>query len=410
MEKNKILNEENNKKLLNLIYSVGAIAIFNMVIQFLLYPFFEQQLGSENYGVALSVISLLAITAGSCGYSVNCARLLGVEKGRTNSGDYNLILLVMGLLCSIIGVTYLFYLKIATPITCLLYIVLIFATMLRYYADVDFRISTNFFRYMIYYILISVGYTVGLVAFRFSGEWMLALILGEAAAFLYVCIRGSIFRPPFFKKTDALPFVLSSIGFLLVSSLIENLTLHADRILLLAITDDGTAVTTYYIASLVGKVIAMLTSPLNAMIISYLVRYKGDLTKKLWSVIIGVSVVLGGICFVGCMIVSPWLIGILYPDNLSEVLPYLLPAILGQIFYFVSGVLMIILLRFKGEKKQFAFNAAYAVEFFTCVTIGTLLYGLSGFVWAVLIANAIRFFAAMIWGFIGNKHQASLSE
>ncbi len=410
MEKNKLLNQENNKKLLNLVYSVGAIAIFNMVIQFLLYPRFENQLGSENFGIAQSVISLLAITAGSCGYSVNCARLLGVEKGRTASGDYNLILLVMGLLCSIIGVTYLFYLDIATPIACLLYIVLIFATMLRYYGDVEFRLNTNFFRYMIYYILISVGYTIGLVAFHFSGEWMLALILGEVAAFLYVCIRGSIFRPPFFKKTDAFPLVVSSIGFLLVSSLIENLTLHADRILLLAITDDGTAVTTYYIASLVGKVIAMLTSPLNALIISYLVRYKGGLTKKLWSVIIGVSVVLGGICFVGCMIVSPWLIGILYPDNLSDVLPYLLPAILGQIFYFVSGVLMIILLRFKGEKKQFVFNAAYAVEFFACVIIGTVLHGLSGFVWAVLIANAIRFIAAMIWGFLGNKRQASLTE
>lgn len=407
MKKNKLLNQENNKKLLNLIYSVGAIAIFNLVIQFLMYPFFERRLGAENYGIALSVISLLAITAGSCGYSVNCARLLGVEKGRTSSGDYNLILLAMGLLCSLIGVTYLVYLGIATPIVCALYIVLIFATMLRYYGDVDFRISTNFFRYMIYYILIAVGYTVGLVAFHFSGEWMLALIVGEAAAFLYVCIRGHIFRPPFFKKTEAFPLVLSSIGFLLVSSLIENLTLHADRILLLAITN-GTAVTTYYIASLVGKVIAMLTSPLNALIISYLVRYKGELTKKLWSVVITASLVLGGLCFLACMIVSPWLIGILYPDNLTEVLPYLLPAILGQIFYFVSGVLMIILLRFKGEKKQFAFNAAYAIEFFACVTVGTLLYGLSGFVWAVLIANAIRFIAATIWGFLRNKHPASL--
>ena len=421
MKESKIFNKENLKKLLNLVCSVGAIAIFNMVIQFLLYPRFEQRLGSDAFGVAQSIISLLAITAGSCGYAVNCARLLGVEKKRTVSSDYNLILLGMGLICSAIGIGYLFYLNhahpafgIATPISCLLYVLLIFATMLRYYADVDFRISTKFVRYMIFYVLISAGYVLGLIAFKFtnfSGNWMLALLVGEVAAFVFVCFGGTIFRPPFFKPTKAFPLVLSSIGFLLVSSLIDNLTLHADRILLLAITKDGSAVTIYYIASLVGKVIAMLTVPLNALIISYLVRYKGGLTKKLWFPVIAASLVLGGVALVGCLIVSPSLIDKLYrhdPDILVKVSPYLFPAILGQICYFISGVLMIVLLRFKGEKKQFIFNTGYAVEFLVCVIVGTVLYGLDGFVWAVLIANLIRFLAALIWGFVGNKRQASV--
>ena len=64
---------------------------------------------------------------------------------------------------------------------------------------------------------------------------------------------------------------------------------------------------------------------------------------------------------------------------------------------------MATLLRFKGEKKQFFFNGAYAVEFFACVAVGTVLGGLSGFVWSILIANALRFVAAVIWGFFGKK-------
>lgn len=398
-----LLSSENRTKLLNLVYSIGAAAIFNMVIQLVLYPDFERRLGSEQYGVALSVLSLLAITAGTCGYAVNCARLLSVERGYTANGDYNLILLGMGILNGIIGVAYLGYLKIASPVTVLLYLVLTVVTMLRYYSEVEFKISTDFFRYMIYYILISVGYVLGLFLFHLSDQWMLAMITGETLAVLYVAVRGTIFRSPAWKKSAHLTAVISGIGFILLSALIDNLTLHADRILLLAITGDGVAVTHYYIASLIGKVVSMLTLPVNAILLSYLVRYQGALTKKIWGVVVMVAVVFGAVCFGGCLLVSPWLIRILYPSEAEAVMPYLLPAILGQIFYFVSGVLMMILLRFKGEKKQLLFNAGYAVEFFGCVAIGTVLGGLSGFILSILIANAIRFLGTVLWGFFSRS-------
>lgn len=401
-----LFKSDNRSKLLNLIYSIGAAAIFNMVIQLLVYPDFERRMGKDAYGVALSILSLLAITAGTCGYAVNCARLLGVKKGYCQNGDYNLILLTMGALSSIIGVTYLFYLGVATPVTVGLYVLLTFSTLLRYYSEVEFRINTDFFRYMIYYILISVGYTAGLFLFHLTEQWMLALILGETLAVVYVMIRGKIYRAPLFKKTDALIPVLSSIGLIFLSALIDNLTLHADRILLLAITGDGGAVTTYYIASLIGKIVSMLTLPINAILLSYLVRYGGELTKKLWMIVSAVALIFGVISLAGCLIVSPWLIKILYPDNLADVTPYLFPAILGQIFYFISGVLMMILLRFKGEKRQLIFNASYAVIFFACVAAGTALWGLGGFVWSIVLANALRFFAALVWGFMKNKSSA----
>ena len=259
---------------------------------------------------------------------------------------------------------------------------------------------------MIYYILISVGYVAGLAIFHRSGEWMLPLIIGETLSVLFVVVCGKIYRRPFFKPTSALVPVISSIGFIFLSSLIDNLTLHADRIILLAITGDGSAVSTYYIASLIGKVVSMLTLPINAILISYLVRYRGDLSKKLWTLIALAAIALGALGFGACMLVSPIMIRLLYPDSVSAVSPYLAPAILGQIFYFVSGMLMMVLLRFKGEKKQLVFNTAYAVEFFACVAVGTVLGGLSGFVWAILIANALRFAAALIWGFTNTRKNA----
>lgn len=398
-------NSDNKEKVRNLCFSVSAGAIFNLVTQ-IVYILFKNQMGTDAYGVALSIISLLAITAGTFGYAVNCARLLGTEKGYTANGDYNRILLGMGLLGSMIGIAYLFYLDLATPLSVGLYTVLMFVTMLRYYAEVEYKISTNFFRYMIYYILISVGYVAGVFLLKLSGQWMLTLICGETLALVYVCVGGTIFRRPFFKRTEHFKPIVFSIGFILASSLIDNITLHADRILLLSITGDGDAVTVYYAASLVGKVVSMLTLPINAILLSYLMRYKDGLTAKIWSTVVVVALCFGAVCFGGCLLVSPLLIKWFYAEVYEAALPYLVPAVLGQIFYFVSGVLMMILLRFKGEKKQLIFNGAYAVVFFGCVAAGTVLDGLRGFIWSILLANAFRFVGSVIWGFMGKKKKA----
>ena len=313
----KLFAPENRRKLLDLIYSVGAAGIFNLVIQLLVYPDFERVLGGDASGVALSVISLVAITAGTCGYAVNCARLLNVEKGYTQSSDYNLILLGMGIVGSIIGIVYIRGIENAeafgytSVIAILLYITLTFSTMLRYYSEVEFKISANFLKYMIFYIIISVGYAVGLLLFRATGQWMLALILGEVLSVLFVVIFGKLYRPPFFKPTKNFAPVLFSIGFIFLSAFIDNLTLHADRILLLAITGEGELVQIYYVASLIGKVISMLTLPINALMISYLVRYKGGLSPKLWLIAVCAATAFGAVGFGDCMLVSPILIKIL---------------------------------------------------------------------------------------------------
>ena len=398
-----VSNSETRKKILSLFYSVGALGIFNAVIQFFVYPQLERDMGADRFGVALSVLSIIAIANGACGYAAGCARLLGTEKGRTNNGDYNLMLLLMGVACALIGTAYLWNLDLLTPLNVALYALLSFFTMLRYYSETEFKIKADFFRYMIYYVLISVGYILGIFVFKLSGQWMLALLTGEVLCFIYAVIRSRLYRPPFFKITNQIKGIFSSISFLLFSTILENTTLHADKIILLAITGNGEVVTTYYIASLVGKVIAMLTTPINAIVLSYLVKYKGSLTKKLWTIVSVAVTACAAVVFVGCLIVSPIAIKILYSDSLEQALPYIVPAILGQVLYFASGVLINTLLRFKGEKDQFIFNALYAVEFFACVAVGTLLGGLWGFAWAVVLANGIRFVAALIKGYVGKK-------
>lgn len=396
--------KNNKKKITDLMLSIGATAVFNMVIQFAMYPFLERNLGKENYGVALSILSIVAILAGTLGTAANYSRMVTSANNGIDcsNGDYNLILLVLSTVCGLGGIFYLRYLGISSALSALLFVVLIILTALRYYSDVEYKMNADFMRYMIFYVAISVGYLIGMLVYRLSGEWMLAFIVGEALGVIFVVFQGTIYRKDVLKPSKHFAPVCKSMSFLLLSTLIDNLTLNADRLLLM-IFAGGSAVSIYYTASLLGKVIAMLSVPINSIIISYLVKYDGSLTKKFWSVATGGSLVLGALAFAGCTFISPFILNILYPDLKNDIAPYIAPAILGQIFYFISGILLVILLKFRGEKKQFLFNAFYAVEFIAIVVVGTWLRGLDGFVYTCLAANAIRFVAVIIWGFIPSR-------
>ena len=406
----KLKHANTREKLLGFVYSMGATAVFHAVIQFFVYPQMERRLGADAFGRALSVLSMIAIASYACGYAAGCARLLGKEQSEAFNGDFNRILLLMGSVCALLGSAYLTTLGLFTPLNLLLFCLLSFFTMLRCYSEVEFKIHADFFRYMIYYLLISLGYILGVLLFNPSGQWMAALLVGEGIAVLYALFRSRLYRPPLLRKTEKFKEIRASISFLLFSTLLENTTLHADKIVLLAITQNGEVVTAYYVASLVGKIIALLTTPLNAIVLSYLVKYQGALTRKLWSMV-SVAVTAGStIIFLACLGISPLMIRVLYEEQYSSAMPILVLAILGQILYFASGALINILLRFQGERDQFVFNTLYAIEFFAFVIVGTTLGGLWGFSLAVVLANAVRFLAAILKGFAGAKIKTTFKE
>ena len=396
-----LFERDNRKRLGDVCLNIGATALFNMVLQFALYPYFLRCLGEETYGVALSLLSLVAIIAAPFGYAANYSRLVNEKALRPANGDYLLPLF----LSAFIGIFYLWYLELLTPVTIGLYAALMFFTVFRCYSDVEFKLNVNFLRYFFFYLAISVGYLAGLLVYRWTGQWLTAILTGEILGILYSAFASKIYHRPL-RPSQNFGLVCKSIGLLFLSNLLENLTLNADRLLLLAM-EGGTAVTIYYTASLFGKVVALLTVPVNSLVISYLIRYDKGLSKKLWTIFVVCGIGGGLVCTGGCILFSHIFIPFLYEELYETVKPFLVPAILSQIFYFVSGILLVVLLRFRGEKKQFFLNLIYAVSFFALVIAGTYFYGLEGFVWFSLIANAFRFIIVVIWGFFSSRDKKS---
>jgi O-antigen/teichoic acid export membrane protein len=387
------------KPIKDIMYSIAALMLYNGVIQFAVYPFFNREMGKATFGVVLALHSVLIIVAGACGGAANSSRMVTQLKFTPSNGDYNFILLFLGLASMIAGTIYFVVAATAgvNPMAVLLYAGLMFFMMLRHYGDVEFRLRIDFKRFFVYYCLISAGYCLGLYIYHLTGQWALALLVGEILAIGYVIWKGHIFSSPLGGRTQYTSAVWKSITFLLSANLISLLIVNADRILLLSF-EGGAAVTAYYVASLLGRLVALLTIPLGGVMLSYLVRYDGSLSRRMLLQGTGLILVLSVAAFACCFLLSPWFIRWLYPASLEMARPILALAIAGQIIFFAAGLLKIVLLRFYGEKYQTYLNIIYGVGFFTIAILALIFGGLNEFARAVLIANVGYFLLLVGFG------------
>ncbi len=383
----------------DLLYSILGLVTMNGVIQLVLYPQLNRYMGEERFGTVLTLISIVAIMGSTFGTGANYSRMVTNKKGTDSNGDYNIFLLMIAGLCAIVSAIGLIWLSDFTPVLFAGYFVLMVMTVLRYYADVEFRLKLNYKRFFIFYLLISVGYVMGVLIYPLTDSWVLAMILGEGLAVGFVAVTGGIFKRPFFAKSAYFGRNMKSIMIMSGTDLIGALVLNSDRILLQSFAG-GVAVTVFYAATLIGKMVSLVSTPLNGVIIGHLNRYEGGLSHKTFGKICGASVILGAALDVVCVGVSYVFVKIMYPDIFEQVVPYLWLANAGQIFYFISNTLTVILLRFTDEKYQLYINAIYLAVFLALAIPMTYRWQLMGMAVALLIINLAKILVigAVGWG------------
>jgi O-antigen/teichoic acid export membrane protein len=388
----------------DMMYSVLALCTLNGILQLFVNPYLTRQMGATDFGVILSIQSVVSIMASTFGTGANYSRMMTVTKKQDPKGDYNIFLVGIGLLSLAVTLVMLYVFDRTYPdrgiFSAGMYVsslVLMVATVLRYYGDVSYKQTVNYRGYLVYYIVISAGYIVGTLLYPVTHSWGLALCLGEVCATVFVAATGVIYKRPLFEKSEKHRYVMQSVWQLSFAYLISGMIMNADRILLMLFVGSA-EVTVFYTATLVGKIVAMLTSPLNGVVMGHLSQYEGKLTRKAMGLISALMLLVCVVVLACSVVVSHVFVKIMYPDVYELARPLFLIANAGQIFYFTSESLMVIVLRFTGEKLQIVLNVAYAVLFFALVVPAVLLYGLNGLAAGILIANVIRYAAVTVVG------------
>lgn len=387
-------------------FSIFGLVMMNAAMQFALFPSWSRTFGTEEYGNILYLLSYINIPAVSCGTALNYARMVASVRGETKNGDYNAVWLVLCL----IAVPYsLVVTLLHNGTSFFLFFPLLCLTMIRYYADVEYRLHINYKGYCVYYLLIGLGYLLGVWLSRKSGYWESAMLLGEALGLAFVLIRGTTIRTGFFKTSSALRGCMKSTSILLATNLISNLIFNADRLLLRHLID-GTAVTVYYLATLIGKAMSLVTTPLNSVIMGYLARYQGKATWKMYRALLLILLALFVCATVGCTVATHIVIRLLYPDNYAAVKPLILIASVSQVIYFLTNVLTVVLLRFSAQRYQLYINLCFGISFVACAVPMTLQGGIEGFSAAFLIANLVRLGTGILLGIHALRTQSGEEE
>ena len=384
------------KKVLNiasdLVFSIAGLMLMNGMLQVLINPMLNKWMGEDAFGNYQSIFAVVSIMGTTFGVAANYSRMVRARDKKDTNGDYNIFLTVIAVLCVAVAAGTLVVYQSFSIIHFLLLTVLMAATVLRYYGDVNYRLRLNYKGFFVYYAIITAGYCLGLLLFKFvSPMWMLTFIAGELAAILFVLFNGNIFRGrELMKRSEHFGGTMKSVGVLSATNLLSAVAQQSDKIIL-GLAMGGEAVTTFYVATLLGKVISLLTTPLNGVLIGYLTKYEGRFTKKMFSVFVVALLGIGVVALGGCYIASEIFVKLFYPDVFGEAEKYFLIANAGQIFYFISNCLMTVILRVATEKHQMYINIVYIVIYAATVIPLTMAHGVWGMAIALLVTNALKF-------------------
>lgn len=382
------------------VYSLMGLVLMNAVAQIVVFPLYSRKFGNVGYGDLQYLMAYVNVLAVSVGSAANYARVVSpLSEREGNAGDYNVLLALVSLLG--LPFTYLVWRFGGAPMdktTYVCYFLLFVAMTFRYYADVAYKITLRYRSYFVYYAVIAVGYGIGAVLVAKTGIWPLGLLVGEALGVLYAYLTERLLHRRGLKLSPAWRATLRAVLILFLSEGVANLILNVDRILLKLLVG-ASAVTVYYLATLVGKVMAVVAAPLSGVLIGYLTRYEGKLQRRAmrylaWGSLASVAV-LTALCTLGGAL-AVW---ILYPAELGMVKDFLWLGSLAQVLYVVSGVMMVVLIRFAKKSYQVAINAVFGVCFFGLGISATLAFGLWGFAVAMVLACAVRFLLAILLGY-----------
>ena len=385
----------------NIAYSVIAVVFFNAILQIVIYPVLNARLGEALFGEILYLTSIVAIVAPSFGTAAGNTRLVFQNKGETKNGDYLFFLLIA---CFLSVTAVIIFLGVQQYSVGIIIGISIYAclSILRCYSDIEYKLVINYKKYLIYYIVLSSGYLLGILIFYTTGNWEAVFVIGEAVVIVFALLSCTIYGKPFVYSENKKK-VFSASMVLAVSYLLSNSMVQMDRILLMNFVD-GESVSQYYVVSLIGKTFALLVAPLTNVVISYLSKDTRKITVKKFTKLTIQTLGISAAFFILAVIATPVFIRLLYPNMVGLGYHLIIGANIAQVAFFAASLLLTVVLTMCTPKLQFYLQIVYVILLIVLALLLTPRLGLWGFVITVMLANIFRLVSTIIAGYSVARH------
>lgn len=407
MLENKLLISRVKRVSGDMILNIIASSIPLFLLQFLIQPYVAKIIGSESYGSMLTIIGFLNIGMGVFGNSINNARLIDTRLYETQKGDFNLFLvlfnLVNGLLLVLIIKAYKFPLD-NTGFALIL--ISSFFTISSSYLSVEYRIQLHYKKIMFSRLIQAFGFALGSFLFFLTKKWEWIFFLGYGFEFLYVVSSTRLLKEPY-RFTNNIKRVFSRITILVASSLLGSLLAYYDRLLIFPLFG-GTELAIYYAATIVGKTLSLVTSPLSSVLLSYSTRLLSISRKHflLFSLALLLTCIMG---YFVCIQLSEPLIRLLYPEYLEAARKYISITVAASMFEVYYSFVWPIIFRFGKNHYPLLISGIKAVFYLFFSILLVNKYGVFGVCFSSLSGSMIQAFVVLFLGFHLAEPQTKLA-
>lgn len=375
------------------VLSLAASFISTGVLQILLYPFLAKYLSAEEYGIALTIMGVGNTISSAFGGSLNNARLLQntTYEDRKLQGDFPVLFAIFSIASAIAFGGYLTLTGAMSSLTVILLLGFALFATIRGYASVAFRVMINYSKNLVLNVIVGAAEILGILVLYLSKEhalWPVPFLLGELCGVIYLLLSCNIFREkfcftPLVSDTCKKTFVL------FVTTLIANLILYLDRLLLLPVLG-GEAVSTYTVASFFGKSLGVLVTPLAGVLLSYYAQKDFEMTaRRYWKINLSM-IAFSAVFFLFCAVAGQFGTGVFYPTLIDAARPYILLANLASVINVTSNMVQPAVLKFAPTRWQLIIQVLYGCIYLVVGVFSASRYGLMGFCVSATVAAVIK--------------------
>jgi len=374
----------------NLALSFFSYALPTAVLQFVVQPLLAGYLGSELNGQYLTLMSLNYFTIGVTAGVLNTVRMLRNEEYEKAGvrGDFNVFMLIYAAIVIVVmPVGFLFYTDSRDILDILLFVLIGFLYLYHDYIFCQYRLKFQYNKILINNIILVVGYMVGLFLFRYIPKWQIVIIVAYGLGAIYDFFNTDFIREParitpLFKDTRNKLLALTG------SSALGSTITYFDKLLLYPLLG-GTLVSVYNTATMVGKMLILISSPLTSVFLSYLVKMD---TLRIKINFKWIMAFVGGllVAYGACLAVGYPLTGFLYPGWAEQSQQYIPITVLSSLLTFVATLLNTVVVRFCKAYWQIIIQGFNLVLYLVLSLSFMKIWSLWGFCVGVTVSGIIK--------------------
>ena len=374
----------------DVVINIIANAIPVVLLQFLVHPFIANRLGAEKNGLFVTLLALLHVVVVITSSSLSSTRLLLQKEYeiRNVKGDFNIYVCICLIINTLIVVGgELFYSQEVVWQDLLMITTLSLIWMVKDYLLVEFRLRLDYRKILWNNIFLSSGFLIGLLLFVYMPHWYTIFLFVYILSFVHAVKATKLWREPV-KSSIMFSKMSNTFWKIVMAQILGMLVVNFDRLVLYPLIG-GALVSIYYSASVIGKMISLVSAPISNVFLSYMVRMERMSINSL-NVIYKLSLGGGVIFYIICLLVSPFILELLYPLWKNDSMVYVpitsAIAVVELIVAFTNPIVMKFCHINYQVKFQFVYLLLYAIG-------GLGLYwgfGLMGFAIGAFCASLIK--------------------